>query len=1166
MITILTGRQTDPLQEKILDRAAQDYLSHPELETFIIVPNHIKFNTEVAAITKVAQQKHQTKTSVRDLHVLSFSRLAWYFLKKADIGLPAKLDDAAASMLLEDIIQKHKEELLLFKNMHVNPGMLNQLYQTVLQVYGGNLDLNTINLESADLETKNKIHDLKIIYDDFIQEISGKFATKDEVIVKLNEVLVKSNLLSNSIFYFTDFSHFSLQEKKTIQLIAMQAQKLTMAFKTEAGDLKDTQEGDYDYVIQNTIKSLTGFFDRHNLSWINEALPINSTLTPKERLNGLWSGAIAAKDDERLNNVQLIRADTRYAEAYFAARTIYQQVALNHYRYRDFLILAPNLQEYETYLTPILRQNDIPYFNDLQQQMKYHPLVILIENLASLLKVPNQTGCILAIMKTRLIIPANYQDEAKYLYDVDELENFVLAHGIDHTLWKKNFTDFVDAKSIDLDNRGEKIAELDNLRQFFVTEINNLLKKLKKEKDSQKALKIFFDFLISTGVADRLEKWRDSANEAGDLQQAQQPEQTWDLLISLMQDYLLIRPEFNAESFFQMMIAAFREATFSTIPSTLDAVNISELGMVQSPNYKQVFILGASSGNLPQIQKTPGFLTSENLVQLEDSFNSESYLEDQQELNNLDQNYQFGINMALANDRVYISYPAVNSDNAVLKPSIYYERLMEMGAPEYQQHDLPENSQDLLSFMTNSRASLGYLTYLDKITPSPFLNKLLNLNRRYDKQLTETVIEGIDYDNLPEDIGPDLAQELYGKDLSSSVSQLETFYENSYEYFLTYGLRLHKRSENELDVIQAGNYFHETFDYLVKVLADRHLDLAELDEIALEKLLQEIHHDMQKEGRFRQLLNDPFNEYLFKCLDKTTSCLAQNWRLRQKQTPLKARYSELSFGPSEKVKGITLPLNNLNGSHFVNMRGKIDRVDLFDAPGHAPGHVLGQVIDYKSSRKKFDLGMFANGISLQMVSYLDVLLKNADFFANNRNLDLLGAFYQTVTRSLDRLNSKELITPSMTVKEDELAGKPRLLYNGIIVNDPDILIEAEPFLKHDGQKSNLYSGVKTKARGGFSLPQNANFTEDELDLLLEYDEYLIQKASEEILSGKINLNPYRYGKSDSAQNALTYSDFKDIYFFDAMLENNQYHEIKSMKKGELLSYIRQLLGKEENDG
>ena len=63
-----------------------------------------------------------------------------------------------------------------------------------------------------------------------------------------------------------------------------------------------------------------------------------------------------------------------------------------------------------------------------------------------------------------------------------------------------------------------------------------------------------------------------------------------------------------------------------------------------------------------------------------------------------------------------------------------------------------------------------------------------------------------------------------------------------------------------------------------------------------------------------------------------------------------------------------------------------------------------------------------------------------------------------------------------------------------------------------------------------------------------------------IESAKMNkLNPYKYGKSS---NALTYSDYRDIFFFDAMLRQNQYHEITKIDKKDLLSKIRETLGKD----
>lgn len=1155
MITILSGRQSDPLQEKILDQAVNNYIKHPEQETFIIVPNHIKFTTEVSAINKVAILRQTSETTVKNLQILSFSRLAWYFLKDNPELMPKIIDDAAATMLLAQIIQDKQNELLLFHDNNVNNGLLKQLYQTLLDIKSGNFDLDNCDENNLDLETKNKIHDLNIINEEFTKKIAERFTTKDELLHRLLEALNRSDKLKQANFYFTDFSHFSLQEMMIVKLLARKAQKFVIAFQTQNGLIKNNiQTGDYDYIVQTTIQTLTRYLQNNTLSYQIKNYPVSQKPTNREKLNSIWARNIN-QDLDLHNFVQLVRADSRYAEAYFVARTIYQQVALGNYRYRDFLVLAPNMQEYETYLTPILRKNKLPFFNDLQQQMKYHPLVIVIESLNALLTRKLYTPSILAIMKTKLIIPDWYHSDAEYVHDLDLLENFVLAHGINYKLWKRSFKDFVDAQVIRIDKQEKVIERLDKLREYFVKQITSILDTLQNQTDPQKAVTSFFDFLIKNGIPEQLNNWRTKASEIGDLQAAQQPEQLWSLLLQLLQDYLLINEhDFELTDFFNVLISGFKEANFAQIPSTLDAVVLSEMGMVQPDSYKQVFIIGATSNNLPKIEKTPGFLNSENLVALNNDSNDTSYLEDHQSLNNLDQDYQFGLKLALAHDRVYISYPVLNANNEQLMPSLYFNRLTKF-ASIFEQHDLPnEDASDLLSFMTNPDASLGYLSF---INPGKMKDELISLTDKYLPEKTEKIIEAEDFDNQPEQITPELAQKLYGNELNSSVSQLETYYQNSFEYFLNYGLRLHPRFENELGVIEAGNYFHETFDRLVKLLHENKLDLSNLSKKQLQDLLMQARIAMQDEGRYRQLLNDPFNKFLFNSLDRTTSKVAFNWQSSLKNTPFRPQYSELSFGNHEKLQGLKFELPN---QKIVDLRGKIDRVDL--APGN--GHILGQIIDYKSSQKQFELGLFANGIALQMVSYLDVLTKNDKFFSKNERLALLGAFYQTVTKQVDRLNSDKLINTKFEIKPENEASKPKLMYKGLIVDDPKLLVEAEPLLDQSDTKSQIYDGLKTKKKGGFSLPTKRAFNEKELEQLLNYDEYLIKHAANEILSGQIALNPYKYGQ----QTGLQYSDYKDIFFFDAMMPQNKYHIIKNLDKKAFFEQIKDDLekGEEKDNG
>src|SRR5262249_5697690 len=61
---------------------------------------------------------------------------------------------------------------------------------------------------------------------------------------------------------------------------------------------------------------------------------------------------------------------------------------------------------------------------------------------------------------------------------------------------------------------------------------------------------------------------------------------------------------------------------------------------------------------------------------------------------------------------------------------------------------------------------------------------------------------------------------------------------------------------------------------------------------------------------------------------------------------------------------------NLGNGRQLALRGRIDRIDLFKSPDD---EALCVVIDYKSSQKKLDDVLLANGLQLQLLAYLRVL-------------------------------------------------------------------------------------------------------------------------------------------------------------------------------------------------
>ena len=55
MINFLTGQQTAPLDETVIKSTVEHYLKNRQAQTFLIVPNHLKFTTEVQTLKVLAR-------------------------------------------------------------------------------------------------------------------------------------------------------------------------------------------------------------------------------------------------------------------------------------------------------------------------------------------------------------------------------------------------------------------------------------------------------------------------------------------------------------------------------------------------------------------------------------------------------------------------------------------------------------------------------------------------------------------------------------------------------------------------------------------------------------------------------------------------------------------------------------------------------------------------------------------------------------------------------------------------------------------------------------------------------------------------------------------------------------------------------------------------------
>ena len=79
----ILGNASKDHQQKDFEQLAKWRKENPNRMVYYIVPNHIKFESEVNALKYMRQIFSQDEKifAAHDLQVFSFTRLAWYFMK-----------------------------------------------------------------------------------------------------------------------------------------------------------------------------------------------------------------------------------------------------------------------------------------------------------------------------------------------------------------------------------------------------------------------------------------------------------------------------------------------------------------------------------------------------------------------------------------------------------------------------------------------------------------------------------------------------------------------------------------------------------------------------------------------------------------------------------------------------------------------------------------------------------------------------------------------------------------------------------------------------------------------------------------------------------------------------------------------------------------------------
>lgn len=1170
------------------------YDRNPEATIYYIVPEHLKFDMEAFLLKIIQKERNVDRSAMINIQVASFSRLLWFLMpKKSQKSI--QITDTGLVMLVQQILHENAEDLVVFRGQIKYQGFAKQLAELFNELYEGHIDIEDLsilfdksddaissNTEQRESLQNQRINELMMLYEKFIQAVHDLNIADYQIYEDLHRYLGEIGSLPNHYFIIDHYYYFNAHQMNTVIDLAITAENVWITLPIQTKYLSTQHYQPMFETFKQTyhqVNELCRQFNIPILTDIDLDKPVfnysKNILAIAEQFKGahlLQNQITEATMSGESMDVELKQYDNIQSEIKHISNQIHQLVVMEGYRYQDILVVARDLSLYQTVIPAYFKMNNIPYFYDHETAMAEHSFVQLIETICNLNTYHAQITDIISFLKSPLIkVPLQ---EGGYHYSADDIfdetmhrltvfENILLKNGYySYRFTNTNFEWFVpedDLLYVDSLGRTTSIThhEMANYyRSFIIDNVFKAFQPFNKTLTGSEAAHWLYNLIIDLHVRDSMISLRDQAIENGEVALSRQHEQVWDVFTDLLDEFHLLFTdlEIDFQAFEQLILIGLTESTYHIIPPTLDQVVVTNMESPQTHPSKICFVLGMDHQTIPKLNEQPSLLSQDERDQIREQLLPHQILVDDSQMNISQELFLMYRLLLKATDKIYLSYSVANIDT-VNEISSYLNQLIQ----------ITPLSIDVVSDQSIGERSLIYSDFGRYSMIRELVMRLYQYQRKHERKPSQiliqlaTLLDSNHFEgrrtfqdilmaiqrtaSLPTQISSEIAQKLFGKNLNLSISNLEQYFQDPFSHFLVYGLRLRERELFEMDSQLSGDYFHDFMDHFVQALLQQYTRLSDLTDQEIKQLQQHINEQLLTHHKYRILESHPRFSAIHSQMNQELLRLIEILKIYDQTLQPKTLATEALFGmnPKYPLKGYSIPLSN--GGNLA-LRGKIDRIDRIQ---HQDKQYL-EIIDYKSSRRSFDLVNVYYGLDLQILAYLDVALNNYP------HTHALGGFYQPIRQSMIEGTEETFKHPE--TRWQAYLEKNRL--EGLVTIDSDTLREIDETLE-SSSKSQIFP-VKIKKDGNFDAYSSA-YSPEELNVLRHFARHLFQEAGEAMHNGNIALQPFR---DERFTPSLTYpwriiAGFDPTFHFDVYREKDinkkqvldkMKHEIDQNKKGE----------------
>lgn len=1160
-----SGKTTNIMQE-ISTRLSKDPHGKPII---LLVPEQGSFEAEHALVTTGPVK------GIARAQVLSFQRLAYRVMQETGGSARVGISEDGKKMLLYKIIQRRKEELTLFGPSGDQMGFVGRLSQLYTEMKRYCIDATHVEEQLSQMQTngsgtpilRDKLGDILTLYRDFEQELSPLYMDNEDHLMTLAEAIPNSSYVKNADIWIDGFHGFTPQEFIVLQQFMLSASSVTIALTLD----KVYEQGMVPHELDLFHPSATTYVKLKGMATELGVDTTNTILTPDVLPRFEDSPELAHMEKgfdrripwrhesvEQMSNlgqqgISVHAAVNRRTEVEGALREMLRLVREEGARFRDIAIFVRQLGDYEPILGPLCRDYGVPFFLDQKRSELHHPLVEFIRSSLDIVSRRWRYEDVFRCIKTDLLLPV---DGSLDRTDMDRLENYVLACGIQGYRWTEGRpwraipSLSLESDGVDRQKNGEQLLELmERCRAAVTGPLLSFEKRLKAGKTARDLCTAVYLLLEDAGVPQKLDALSHEALESGQPEAAREHRQLWGATLDLLDQIVELMGDENigVELFTGILDTGLTEMKLSLVPPSIDQILIGNMDRTRTSGVKYTFLLGFNDGVVPAVIQEDGVLTEQERTLLTD-IGMELAPSISRKL--LDERFLIYNALTSASKHVWISYALADAEGKLLLPSEVIRHVKKMyplleedilsGQPL-----LEQSLREQQSFVSNPQQTLSHLIvqlrkWKNGIEIPDFWWSIYNwyLQQAEWREALFMLLRSLFYVNDTLPLGTDTSRKLYGTKVRTSVSRMEKFVACPFSHFASHGLKLKERQMYRLKAPDIGQLFHSALSDMATQLQNRSVSWGSLtpDEcrheasIAVDRLTPLLQGEI--------LLSSKRYAYISRKLKnivgRASIILGEHAR-RGNFEPIGL---ELDFGPGKTLPPLIFPLPN--GS-VMEVVGRIDRVDI--AQG-AQGIML-RVIDYKSSQNDLKLHEVYYGLSLQLLTYLDVLLTYSEEWLGRTAIPAGTLYFHVhdpLLQSANGMNAEQAA--------DELL--KRFKMKGLLLSDREVIAQMDTSLDK-GHSAIL--PVAVKSDGSF-YSSAAVATSEQWDSLLSSVRSNIVNIGTRITEGDVKIEPYRI----QHETACTFCSYKSVCQFDENIEGNHYHLMGKPNKVQVWDMLQKTQG------